>query len=300
MSIDARTERFEMVELFGKPALFTNSRIDRATVPENLYCYDIRGSDNDPGELSTVEPEVRVNHAGAVITAAPVDFKGMDHRAIRDKINFLGNASTLTEYLAELRINPVEQSVTPPAARSKSETYIDMLNEKILPHIDYDELHKSYFTQGKEYAKGVLNALHEIMVEVYGGDTLTATYEDDDNDFAVIPGVIQGMNTGRVCLALLDIDLSSSGEHCGTDFICGCGVIRQGDREVRKDVQDFVSKWYMPYNYAYTAVIPDDIHVNIQKLPAGIKEMLADFRNHSAGFSAAAETDNEPEYGDDD
>ncbi|MDD3193893.1 MAG: hypothetical protein PHE47_08665 [Oscillospiraceae bacterium] len=29
MSIDARKEDFEHIELFGKPALFTNSRIDR-------------------------------------------------------------------------------------------------------------------------------------------------------------------------------------------------------------------------------------------------------------------------------
>ena len=50
MAVNAKTEMFDHIELFGKPALFTNFRIDRSTVPENWYCYDFRGSDNDPGK----------------------------------------------------------------------------------------------------------------------------------------------------------------------------------------------------------------------------------------------------------
>ena len=61
MSVNAREEEYEYVELFGKPALFTNSRIDRDTVPEGWYAYDLRGSDYDPGEPVTVEPKVGVN-----------------------------------------------------------------------------------------------------------------------------------------------------------------------------------------------------------------------------------------------
>ena len=45
MAVNAKTEMFDHIELFGKPALFTNFRIDRSTVPENWYCYDFRGSD---------------------------------------------------------------------------------------------------------------------------------------------------------------------------------------------------------------------------------------------------------------
>ena len=33
MSMDATKEQFEYVELFGKPALFTNLRMDVSTVP---------------------------------------------------------------------------------------------------------------------------------------------------------------------------------------------------------------------------------------------------------------------------
>lgn len=72
MSVNAREEKYESIELFEKPALFTNSRIDRDTVPEGFHCYDLRGSDNDPGRPVTVETSVGVNHAGTVLTTTPV------------------------------------------------------------------------------------------------------------------------------------------------------------------------------------------------------------------------------------
>ena len=50
MAVDARTEEFQHIEIFDKFALFTNARIDRTTVPEGWYCYDFRGTGDDPGE----------------------------------------------------------------------------------------------------------------------------------------------------------------------------------------------------------------------------------------------------------
>ena len=49
MSVNAMTEEYEHIELFGKPALFTNARVDTHTVPDGWHVYDLRGSDNDPG-----------------------------------------------------------------------------------------------------------------------------------------------------------------------------------------------------------------------------------------------------------
>ena len=67
MAVNARTEKFQHLEVFDKPALFTNGRIARDTVPKGWYCYDIRGSDDDPGELCYMEENVVVNHAGSVL-----------------------------------------------------------------------------------------------------------------------------------------------------------------------------------------------------------------------------------------
>lgn len=98
MSVNAKTENFEHIELFGRPALFTNGRINRQTVPLGFYVYDFRGSDNDPGLLKTVEPSVMANHSGSVITKEPIDMKGKSYRRVLGKINFLGEQMTIEQF----------------------------------------------------------------------------------------------------------------------------------------------------------------------------------------------------------
>ena len=43
---DATKEGYMLAEIDGKPVLFTNMRLDRDTVPEGLFCYDVRDSDD--------------------------------------------------------------------------------------------------------------------------------------------------------------------------------------------------------------------------------------------------------------
>ena len=45
-------EKYQAVELFGKPALFSNGRIDRDKLPEGLYAYDLRGLDKETESLA--------------------------------------------------------------------------------------------------------------------------------------------------------------------------------------------------------------------------------------------------------
>lgn len=60
-------ETFESMTINDTPALFTDMRIDRNAVPEGLYAYDIRESD-DGDRLATIEPTVMVNHGGTILT----------------------------------------------------------------------------------------------------------------------------------------------------------------------------------------------------------------------------------------
>jgi hypothetical protein len=101
MSVNAREEDFEHVELFGKPALFTNSRVVRSSVPKGFYCYDLRGSDYDPGKPVTVENIVAVNHAGTVLTPEPVDIPKEGFRRLKDGLNFLGECLSLDDFCEE-------------------------------------------------------------------------------------------------------------------------------------------------------------------------------------------------------
>jgi hypothetical protein len=72
MNVNALEETYESVELFDKPALFTNARIDRDTIPPGFFACDIR--EDDDGWAATAEMTVTVNHMGTVILAEPLDF----------------------------------------------------------------------------------------------------------------------------------------------------------------------------------------------------------------------------------
>ena len=99
MAVNARTEKFQHIEVFDKPALFTNGRIARDTVPKGWYCYDIRGSDDDPGELCYMEENVVVNHAGSVLMPEKLAMPKSGRLDVRDELGFLDEGSmTLREF----------------------------------------------------------------------------------------------------------------------------------------------------------------------------------------------------------
>ena len=96
-------EQYQEVELFEKPALFSNGRISRDDLPEGVYCYDLRGSDDDPGSPICVEERVMVNHAGSVILTAPLEFPEEGRLYFTDEtgLNFNGGMLTLSQFLQE-------------------------------------------------------------------------------------------------------------------------------------------------------------------------------------------------------
>ena len=46
MSYDAEKLTYQEVTILGKPALFTECRIDRTTVPEGVYRYEMRHAEH--------------------------------------------------------------------------------------------------------------------------------------------------------------------------------------------------------------------------------------------------------------
>ena len=85
-----REEKLQEVEVFGKKMLFSNERIDADYLPVGLYCYDLRGSDNDPGIPITIEEKVMVNHAGCLICAEPLELGKAGFLSIQDELFFTG------------------------------------------------------------------------------------------------------------------------------------------------------------------------------------------------------------------
>ena len=97
--------KYQEVEIFDIPALFSNGRVTSADIPEGMYCYDLRGSDDDPGMPVTVENHVVVNHAGSIITAKPLDL-GEDGRLTLTEdegLNFVGGEISAYRFFNEQR-----------------------------------------------------------------------------------------------------------------------------------------------------------------------------------------------------
>jgi len=57
----------EIVLVNNKPYLFTNMRIDRSSIPEGWFAYDVRESEGGAGDFCEILRYVLVNHWGTVI-----------------------------------------------------------------------------------------------------------------------------------------------------------------------------------------------------------------------------------------
>lgn len=112
MKVNARTDKFQHLEVFDKPALFTNGRIARDTVPKGWYCYDIRGSDDDPGELCYMEENVVVNHAGSVLMPEKLAMPKSGRLDVRDELGFLDEGNMTLREFCEAHQLPYRYALT--------------------------------------------------------------------------------------------------------------------------------------------------------------------------------------------
>ena len=89
---------YELIELFDKPALFTNARITDADVPKGMYCYHLRHGDDE--YFSTIEKRVVVNHSGSVITKEPIDLGEQGYITFTEDSspNFTGETMSLYQF----------------------------------------------------------------------------------------------------------------------------------------------------------------------------------------------------------
>ncbi len=100
MKVNAQEESFELMELFGKTVLFINMRVDRSTVPENLYVYELRDEDCT-GEICEIKPFIMVNHWGTIICKEPFEMDEYWHSKFVDEGDYcyLGDTAKLDEYI---------------------------------------------------------------------------------------------------------------------------------------------------------------------------------------------------------
>lgn len=92
-------EKLEVVEVLGQTALFTNGRVTEQELPDGLYRYDLREGENLA--FATIERNVAADHAGTILTKAPLDFGGREYLVFDEDTspNFLGYDLTPEEFL---------------------------------------------------------------------------------------------------------------------------------------------------------------------------------------------------------
>ena len=66
-------EKLDVIEVLDRKALFSNGRLMPEEIPEGLYVYDLRHSD-DGSRFISIEPKVGVNHGGTVLMKEILDF----------------------------------------------------------------------------------------------------------------------------------------------------------------------------------------------------------------------------------
>lgn len=99
---------FEVVDVNKKLYMFTNMRVDRDSIPEGLYAYDVR--DDCDGEFWEIQKFVLVNHWGTIIGKYELPLEDgsylCDPSPEDDNISSEGNypfadpVQTLEEYLS--------------------------------------------------------------------------------------------------------------------------------------------------------------------------------------------------------
>lgn len=95
-------EKLDVIEVLDRRALFSNGRLMPEQIPEGLYAYDLRHSD-DGSRFCSIEPKVGVNHGGTVLMRDILDFGENGYIPLDDDTepNFLGETMTVSEFAEE-------------------------------------------------------------------------------------------------------------------------------------------------------------------------------------------------------
>lgn len=94
-------EDFELIEIAGQTALFTENRYIDAEVPMGLHCYQLRHSD-DGERFASLERRVAVNFGGTVITKECIDLGRAQCIEFDEETepNFLGERCLMEDFIA--------------------------------------------------------------------------------------------------------------------------------------------------------------------------------------------------------
>ena len=148
--------------------------------------------------------------------------------------------------------------------------FLQAVDREVLAGFHWLGLQMAYQHHDREPVARLLKKLHGAFLRVYGTDCLDESY-----DFVTVPAAIRVNATGEIYAGLVQLDLSSAGEHWDTLFITPCGAFWQTDDSRNQQQKNYINA-LIPYEYYYTPDIPCDIHVDKENMPYDVREMLGE------------------------
>ena len=103
---DADRLTYDEVTIFGVPALFTDLRVDRSTVPDGVYRYEVRYSDEFGGEPVELARGIIVDFFGTVLTREPIQLPISGGLELNDgDLDFESGCFSLAEFQQEYPVS---------------------------------------------------------------------------------------------------------------------------------------------------------------------------------------------------
>ena len=104
--IDVNSRQLQEVEIKGHYGVFTELRVDKSTIPEGVYCYELRHGDDDSYPV-TLKEDIRVNYFGAVLMKNEMELGKEGYVGLSyDDFGFTGEELTMLEYRANYLEEP--------------------------------------------------------------------------------------------------------------------------------------------------------------------------------------------------
>lgn len=140
--------------------------------------------------------------------------------------------------------------------------FISFLSNEVLADCDFNSLTDT------SYVTDILRKMTKGFCRIYNSDEITY-----DMDYVLVPAVIKPENESRLYAGIVQLDVTSSGEHYGTDFLTEFGVIGQSNERPLAVHRKFLRS-VIPYEYYPTVPYPGDIHVDWSKCPSEVMEII--------------------------
>ena len=144
----------------------------------------------------------------------------------------------------------------------KNEVFINNLNLKL----------RTLDAKSMRDDKEILKTMHEVFCGTYGTDCVD-DIDAGNEDMFYLPAVIKSRETNALCVGLVLVDIESSGEHWGTQFMLD-GNFYCDDSECMTDKVKTKREEIGVYDYWYTPEFDGDIHIDKENAPEDVRELL--------------------------